>query len=273
MADVGSPGRATDEAVRMARSVALPVVRLLFRPSFTGLEHLPEQGPYMVVSNHNAGLGVAELISFIALWAERFENKRPIAGFAHPLGFKYWPMTLIHRHIGSIPSTYEAAYAALGAGVPIIVFPGGDYETLRPVWHAKRVDFGGRKGFLRIARTAGVPIVPMGITGSHYTAPMLLRSRALAWILIVPRLFGQKRWGISLLCAIGLLGIAFLPLELWMKLVIAWFWSWSLITLVPWVPATIRFRIGAPLSTERVARGELEDAYDLVIGAVQELVR
>jgi hypothetical protein len=30
--------------------------------------------------------------------------------------------------IGALPSTYQAAEAALRAGVPVMVFPGGDHE-------------------------------------------------------------------------------------------------------------------------------------------------
>jgi 1-acyl-sn-glycerol-3-phosphate acyltransferase len=70
---------------------------------------------------------------------------------------------------------------------------------LRPLWQYDRVDFGGRVGFLRIAREAGVPVVPLGIRGGHLTAPILFRSRALATLLVAPRLIGQKRRGVSLL--------------------------------------------------------------------------
>lgn len=59
------------------------------------------------------------------------------------------------------------------------------------------MDFGGRTGFLKIGREAGVPIVPMGIRGSHMTGPVLVRSTQLATLLLLPRVMGQKRWALN----------------------------------------------------------------------------
>ncbi len=259
--------------VRFARDRVGPIVRLFFHPTITGLENLPQEGAYLLVSNHNAGLGLAEIFSFAALWAEKFEGERPIAAFAHPLGFKFWPMTAVHDALGSVPSTYEAAYETLEMGVPILVFPGGDHETLRPVWQANRVDFGGRKGFLRIAKKMNCTIVPMAIQGSHYTAPMLMRARFLAWLLVIPRALGQKRWGISLLGLIGLIPIFFLPLDAWIRAVVAMVWLSTPLNLVPWIPWTIRFKIGAPIEPSTLfASDDLDDTLHTVEATIQALL-
>lgn len=242
------PGTPSPIGVSVLRRYFLPVLRLAFRPTMDGLHHLPPSGPYLLVANHNAGLGLAEILCFAALWADAFGDSRPLAGYAHPIGFRVWPITALHRLVGTIPSTYDAAYQTLDAGVPILMFPGGDFETLRPVWQANRVDFGGRKGFLRIASTAGVTIVPMGIQGSHYTAPMLFRSKFLAWLFVLPRLLGIKRWGLSLLGVLGCILIALLPMEAWVRFVLAFVWLASPLILLPWIPWTIRFRIGSPMA-------------------------
>ena len=267
-----NPGVPSEAMVRALRRVGRPMVRLFHRPTMTGLEHLPAKGPYMLVANHSAGIGFAEIYCFAALWAERFGRERPIAGFSHPIGFKVQPVKWLHSHLGTIPSTYEAAYAALAAGVPLLVFPGGDHETLRPIWQATRVDFGGRKGFARIAQTAQVPVVPMGITGSHYTAPMLLRARALAWILVLPRLLGIKRWGVSLLGLIGAALIACSGWALWAKIVGIWAWLALPFMLMPWIPWTIRFRIGPALAPPAPDE-DLDVARDRIQAAVQALVK
>ncbi len=242
------PGTPSPIGVSVLRRYLLPVLRLAFRPTMDGLHHLPPSGPYLLVANHNAGLGLAEILCFAALWADAFGDSRPLAGYAHPIGFRVWPITALHRLVGTIPSTYDAAYQTLDAGVPILMFPGGDFETLRPVWQANRVDFGGRKGFLRIASAAGVTIVPMGIQGSHYTAPMLFRSKFLAWLFVLPRLLGIKRWGLSLLGVLGCILIALLPMEAWVRFVLAFVWLASPLILLPWIPWTIRFRIGSPMA-------------------------
>ena len=40
---------------------------------------------------------------------------------------------------------------ALDVGAALLVYPGGDYEVHRPSWESAKVDFGGRKGFIRLA--------------------------------------------------------------------------------------------------------------------------
>ncbi|MCB9524297.1 MAG: hypothetical protein H6702_13135 [Myxococcales bacterium] len=240
------PGRVSPGMLRALRGGVRRLVRLAHRATLTGRANLPD-GPYLLVANHSAGVGLSEILCVASLWPGDEGPAPPLAGFAHPLGFKVWPVSVAHRHVGTVPSTYEAAYATLGAGVPLLVFPGGDHETLRPVWQAHRVDFGGRMGFAKIAIQAQVPVVPLGIRGSHFTAPMLWRARWLAWALLLPRAMGQKRWGISLLGVLGALGVAALP----------WAWPWQALALLvwlgtplsfaPWIPATIHMRVGPPL--------------------------
>ncbi|MCB9548262.1 MAG: 1-acyl-sn-glycerol-3-phosphate acyltransferase [Myxococcales bacterium] len=265
-------GRRSPRAARVTRRVVGPLVRLLFRPTLTGVEHLPTEGPYLLVANHSAGLGLAELASFAVLFLAQVD--RPLAGFAHPVGFRFWPFHQLHRALGSVPSTYEDAREALARGVPLLVFPGGDHETLRPIWQAGRVDFGGRRGFIRVAQAAGVPIVPMGIRGSHYTVPMLVRARALAWLLVLPRALGVKRWGLSLAGVLGAAALLALGLPWGVKAPLAFLWlalPFQFFCLIPW---TIRLRIGPPLT----GFDQIEDedgvaaARDRVQAAVQALV-
>jgi len=270
-------GRPSDAAMRFVRTVLDPWTRLAFRPTLEGLEHLPRDRAFMLVSNHSAGIGLAELASFAALWTRHVEREIPLAGFAHPVGFRASVGRWVHRHLGSAPSTYEAAQAALASGVSLLVFPGGDHECLRPLWRAHEVDFAGRTGFLRIARDAGVPIVPMGIRGSHLTVPLAGRSRLLAQALVAPwLLYGTKRWGLTALGLVGALGIAQTSWPLWARALSIWAWLGSPLVFLPVVPATIRMRMGAPLEPETLfgvdGTAPLPDALARVQHAVQALV-
>ncbi len=263
-------GRPAAWAVRVVLRWVWPLVRALFRPSIRGLEHLPARGPYLLVANHSAGLGLAELSSFAALYLREVGPERPLAGFAHPRAFGMWPTSVIHPALGVVPSTYAAAEATLAMGVPLLVLPGGDHETMRPITQADQVDLGGRVGFLRIARRAGVPIVPLGIRGSHYTAPILSRSKLLATLLVLPRWgFGVKRWGLSLLAVLGAILLATLPLSVPLRLVLMWLWLGSPLVFLPIVPWTVRFAVGAPLDLVWSAEPEAEDAE--VAGALPKV--
>jgi 1-acyl-sn-glycerol-3-phosphate acyltransferase len=277
---IDDPGRITPGAARFVRRVVAPLVRLCFRPTLEGSDNLPP-GAYLLVANHSAGMGLAELASFLVLYRRHVGPERPLAGFALPLGFRVFPLSWLLRLLGAIPATYAAAERTLAAGVPILVFPGGDHETMRPVWDANRVDFGGRVGFLRIAARAGVPVVPLGITGSHYTAPILLRSRALATVLAVPRLIGLKRWAISVLGVAGAIAIlALVPLAWPARVALAVLWLGSPLVFLPWIPWTVRMRIGAPIPAADLfadrsgneGAGDLQAALARVEAAVQAQV-
>lgn len=275
--EVERPGHASAAMADKVRRWLAPVVRLAHRPTLEGVEHLPPTGPFLLVANHSAGLGLAEIFSFMVLYLRDVGLARPIAAFAHPVGFRVYPLSLALAHLGAVPSTYAAAEAALAVGVPLLVFPGGDHETLRPLWQAHRVDFGGRVGFLRIARAAGVPVVPMGIRGGHFTAPVLFRSRALATLLVVPRLLGLKRWGVSLLGAVGAALLAAYGPGPWaLRAALAWLWLGSPLTFVPWVPWSLRLRIGPPLTAATLFpdgdAADLRPALARVQSAVQSLV-
>jgi 1-acyl-sn-glycerol-3-phosphate acyltransferase len=273
---VDRPGCASPEVVAFATRVLHPLARFFHRATLEGTENLPATGPFLLVANHSGGIAMAEVPVFVALYARRFGGSRPLAGFVHPLSFKVWPLSRFFPMVGAIPSTAEST---LAAGVPILVFPGGDHETMRPLWQAYRVDFGGRVGFLRIARKAGIAIVPMGIRGSHFTAPPLVRSRALSFLAVWPRLVGVKRWALS---ALGVLGaaliVAYVPLAWPWRLLLAWAWIASPFSMLPWIPWPIRVRIGKPIAPESLFdRGgdvdSLARALRIVEDAVEDLVR
>jgi 1-acyl-sn-glycerol-3-phosphate acyltransferase len=276
-APIARPGVASDRAVRFFARVMLPIVRLFHRATLEGTEHLPASGPFLLVSNHSGALPMAELLAFMALYAARFGGSRPLAGFVHPISFRVWPLSRLLPHIGAIPSSYAAAEDALAKGVPILVFPGGDHEALRPLWQANRVDFNGRLGFLRIARKARLPIVPMGIRGAHLTAPPLVRSRLLSYLAVWPRLAGVKRWAITVLGVLGATAIVFLvPLAWPWRALLAWAFIASPLSMMTWVPWTVRIRIGPVIAAEALfadgADLELERALPIVEQAVQRLV-
>lgn len=277
--DLGYPGE-IDERTRafMLRRIR-PLVSRAFRPVLEGAEHLPSDRPYLIVSNHS-GLGNADVLVLSNLFVERLDAIGPVAFMVHPISYDAWPQGPWLQRLGAIPSTRHAVRRALDAGVPVLMMPGGDHEAQRPVWQASRVDFAGRKGFLELAREARIPIVPMGIAGSHFTAPVLWRSRhVLPWLFIWPRLMGVKRAALSLLGLMGALAIfAWCPAgSLYVTALAAWLWIASPLATLPWIPWKISVRIGRPLTPGELfddeRGGSLDAAYRRVECTVQRLVR
>jgi 1-acyl-sn-glycerol-3-phosphate acyltransferase len=245
-APVAHPGVVTPLARALLVRVLYPIVRVLHRARLEGVEHLPEGTGFLLVGNHPPSLGVAEFGALMALYARRAGAQRPLAGYAHAASFGWWPISWVFRQIGAIPSTYEAAEAALGAGVSVAMFPGGDHEGFRPFWRAREVDLAGRLGFLKIARRARVPVVPMAIVGT--TAPLLLGSRLLATLFVWPRVSGVRRMSLSALAILGAAAlVVLLPLPLPWAALVACLWVASPLALLPWLPARITIRVGQPI--------------------------
>src|SRR2546421_515634 len=85
-----------------------------------------------------------------------------------------------------------------------LVFPGGDYEVHRPTWDSARVDFGGRKGYIRLALEKDVPIVPVVSLGGQETALFLSRGERLARLFRLDKLLRLKVLPISIAIPWGL---------------------------------------------------------------------
>jgi 1-acyl-sn-glycerol-3-phosphate acyltransferase len=108
------------------------------------------------------------------------------------------------RKYGTVAASPENAEKALSSGAALLVYPGGDYEVHRPTWESGRVDFGGRKGFIKLALSKDVPIVPVVSIGGQETALFLTRGERLARLLRLDKLFRLKVLPISLAVPWGL---------------------------------------------------------------------
>lgn len=252
---------------RAALRWARPIVRLCFGGRVEGLERLPVGRPFLLVANHSAVLGVAEIAALLVAWVEHLERGGAaprLVAFAHPLGIRLAPASWVLEGVGAVESSAGAAEAVLRAGHGLLVFPGGDHESMRPWTQAGLVDFGGRVGFLRLARRLRVPIVPLGIRGSHHTAPVLWRStRVWPTVLGLPRWFGLRRYPLTLLGALGAACVVAAaaagvgpaagldPLDRALAAAgLGWVWLATPISFLPWVPARLRARVGAVLEPE-----------------------
>jgi 1-acyl-sn-glycerol-3-phosphate acyltransferase len=271
------PGQPDPRAARRWSRYLGPIVRLALRPAFESAEKLPADGAYLLVANHS-GLGNPDIASLIIAYLDHPGMRFP-AAMVHPVSFNSSPAGGWMQRLGAIPSTYEAALGALAQGVPVLVFPGGDIDATRPVWRARRVELGGRKGFLRIARDAKVPIVPMGIRGSHYVAPILFRSSLLSTLLVLPRLNGVRRFPVTLLGVLGAIALlsALGPSLGWfVASILAVLWIVLPLSQIPWVPWTVRMRIGDPIAHHELFPDDgdatLDRAYERVHRALEDLV-
>ncbi|MBM0226893.1 MULTISPECIES: 1-acyl-sn-glycerol-3-phosphate acyltransferase [Micromonospora] len=148
-----------------------PALRLAFRPHVEGLEHIPATGGAIFAGNH---LSVADELLLgtvvprhLAFWAK--------SEYFKGTGVKGVFSKFVLTGLGAIPveraggraalSAFDAAIPVLKAGDLVAVYPEG---TRSPDGRLYR----GRTGAARLAVAAGVPIIPVGVTGTDKAQPI-----------------------------------------------------------------------------------------------------
>ena len=223
-----------------------------FRAEITGFERVPEEGPVLFVGNHSGGNMTPDSMVFMLGFNTYFGVERPIYALAHSL-VTSWPIVgQLAKKWGIITAGPNAASAALKTGASVLVYPGGDVDTHRP-WTARHeIRFDGRRGFLRLAKKAGVPIVPVVSVGGQDTYLPLTDGRAAAKLLRLDKLARLKVLPVSLALPWGLNVGDFLG-------------------HIP-LPAKIRMEVLEPIDlNERFGdRADSKEAYDYVVTRMQE---
>jgi 1-acyl-sn-glycerol-3-phosphate acyltransferase len=174
-----------------------------FRAEVRGLHNIPAEGPVLLVGNHSGGNMTPDTTVFTLAFNTYFGVERRFYQLAHNLVLAM-PGLSILRKFGTVAASHENAHKALDSGAALLVYPGGDYEVHRPIWDANKVDWGGRKGYIRLALEKDVPIVPVVAIGGQETSIFLSRGERLARLLGLDRLFRLKVLPISLAIPWGL---------------------------------------------------------------------
>jgi 1-acyl-sn-glycerol-3-phosphate acyltransferase len=186
----------------------VPLMRLFaayFDAEVRDLDRVPATGGTLLVGNHSGGGLTPDTSAVFAAWYDQRGYDRPLMGLGFDAAFTVPVIGDVMRRMGQMPASPANAARALDAGLPVLVYPGGDHELFRPWTHRNRIDLAGRKGFIRLALARRVPVVPVVGHGGHETLVVLLRSRRLAQWLGLERirmgnlpLLWTLPWGLSL---------------------------------------------------------------------------
>jgi 1-acyl-sn-glycerol-3-phosphate acyltransferase len=157
----------------------------------------------LLVGNHSGGNLTPDTSVFTLAFNSYFGVERRFYQLAHNLVLSMPTLGFLRKY-GTVAASPANANAALATGAALLVYPGGDYEVHRPSWDSGKVDFGGRKGFLRLALQHDVPIVPVVSVGGQETALFLSRGEGLAKLLRLDKIARLKVLPISLALPWGL---------------------------------------------------------------------
>jgi 1-acyl-sn-glycerol-3-phosphate acyltransferase len=175
-----------------------------FRMEIDGWENIPEP-PALLVGIHSGAPFVWDAWTVGLQWWRRFGPDRTLHGTAHdalmaiPLFGRYF------RSMGVLPAAPDAIATALAEGRDVALWPGGEVDSLRPWAERDCANLAGRKGFVKMAIRAGVPIVPIATVGGADAMPVLIRGDRLSKALQLDRLLRLKAfplavslpWGIA----------------------------------------------------------------------------
>jgi 1-acyl-sn-glycerol-3-phosphate acyltransferase len=174
-----------------------------FRADVRGLDRIPAEGPALLVGNHSGGNLTPDTHVFTLAFSTYFGVERRFFQLAHNLVLAMPGLGMLRKY-GTVAASPQNAEKALDTGAALLVYPGGDYEVHRPTWDSAKVDFDGRKGWIRLALRKNVPIVPVVSIGGQETALFLSRGERLARLFGLDRLLRLKVLPISLAIPWGL---------------------------------------------------------------------
>jgi 1-acyl-sn-glycerol-3-phosphate acyltransferase len=174
-----------------------------FRADVRGLERIPAEGPVLLVGNHSGGNVTPDTMVFTLAFYAHYGVERKLHPLVHNLVLAM-PLPWKLAKFGCVAASPHNARLALERDGVVLVYPGGDWEVHRPSWQENRVDFAGRKGWVKLAIETGVPIVPLVSVGGQETAIFLSRGERLAKALQLDRLFRLKVLPISVSIPWGL---------------------------------------------------------------------
>jgi 1-acyl-sn-glycerol-3-phosphate acyltransferase len=150
-----------------------PAYRWWFRFGWRGMENIPRRGGALLVANHAGAVPVDGALVVHGL--ER-EVGRPVYALHHRrLSELPYAGTVLARNGGVVAHPDNALRLLHDEGHLVLVFPEGTKGTTKHYRDRYRLARFGRGGFVETAMRAGVPVVPIAITGTEESMPSPIR--------------------------------------------------------------------------------------------------
>ena len=152
-------------------AVVPPVAKLVWRPTVTGVENVPRTGAVILASNH---LSFADSL-VIPIVAPRKVHFLAKSDYFTGRGVKGALQRAWFEGMGMLPVDRDDPKAALGSlDTALDVLRRGEAFGLYPEGTRSRDGrlYRGRTGVAHLALTAGVPVVPVGLTGTERLQPV-----------------------------------------------------------------------------------------------------
>lgn len=154
---------------RLAALVAKPPLVVLFKRDWRGMEHIPADGGFITVVNHNSYLDPLSYAHF------QYNTGRVPRFLAKVALFKAGAVGSFMRGAGQIPvyresadavGAFRAAVEAINAGECVAFYPEGTLTRDPDMW-----PMDGKTGAARVALVTKAPVIPVAQWGANLAVP------------------------------------------------------------------------------------------------------
>jgi 1-acyl-sn-glycerol-3-phosphate acyltransferase len=169
---------------RLAACIVKPLLVVFFKRDWRGMEHIPAEGGFITVVNHNSYLDPLSYAHY------QYNTGRVPRLLAKASLFKAPGVGAILRGTGQIPvyrestdatTAFRAAVEAVNSGECVAFYPEGTLTRDPELWPMT-----GKTGAARVALMTKAPVIPIAQWGAHEAMPPYAKEKKL-------RLFPRKK--------------------------------------------------------------------------------
>src|ERR1700730_1616919 len=157
---------------RILRLIAVPLLHLFFRFDVEGRENITPEGNYIVIAHHLNWLGAFAILLLFPVEPRLHFLANPTLLVTRK--FQWWLIRTTGGYVPVVrarhgdPTLFQHVDRCLAVGGAVAIFPEADYGPAE----GELLPF--KKGFAHFAIKAGVPVVPVALSG---TKDLWLRKR------------------------------------------------------------------------------------------------
>jgi len=154
---------------RLAIAIVRPLLMLLTKREWSGAEHLPTRGGYVICPNHYSYLEPLVFGHFLVDHGHSPRYLGKVEVFRAPVVgaiVRRADQIPVYRESGRAHDAYRAAVAAVRAGKGVAIYPEGTLTRDPDLWPMV-----GKTGAARIALQTRKPVVPLAHWGAQEVIP------------------------------------------------------------------------------------------------------
>jgi len=145
--------------------------RRYWRVQTDGLEHIPDSGAALIISNHSGGIPFDATMIGTAIDLDHPRHR--LLRFLYDRFVAAMPLVPdAYNRMGAAVASFQNARRLLEMGELVGLFPEGVEGVAKGIWQSYRVQ-PFHTGFIRLSLTLRVPIIPCAVVGAEEIYPVI----------------------------------------------------------------------------------------------------